>query len=65
MRQAVAEQALERMVIQAAIAEEVQRLGIVVPDDALRQAVFEMPAFRGQGGAFDRASSRRCCATTT
>jgi len=53
-RRAVAQQTLERLVVQAAIADEVNRLGIAVPDAALRQAVFEMPAFRGPGGSFDR-----------
>lgn len=56
IRRSVAEQSLDRMVIQAAIADEIDRLGIVVPDDKLRQAVFEMPIFRGQGGQFDRAT---------
>src|SRR5438445_644720 len=46
IRRAVASQTLERMITQAAIAEEVQRLGIAVPDEAVRQAVFEIPAFR-------------------
>lgn len=54
VRRTVAEQSLDRMIVQAAIAEEVQRLGIVVPDAAVRQAVFAIPAFRGAGGAFDR-----------
>ena len=31
-----------------------QRLGIVVPDQAVRQAVFAMPAFRGPNGQFDQ-----------
>ncbi len=55
IKQAVATQALDRLVVQAAIAEEVARLGIVVPDAALRQTVFEMPAFKGPSGTFDRA----------
>ncbi|GAC1345794.1 MAG: SurA N-terminal domain-containing protein [Acetobacteraceae bacterium] len=56
IRKAVAEQVLDRMVIQAAIAEEVSRLGITVPDEALRQTVFEIPAFRGRSGAFERTA---------
>jgi peptidyl-prolyl cis-trans isomerase D len=55
MRRAIAGQTLDRMIVQAAIAEEVQRLGLAVPDDALRQAVFDVPAFRGRAGTFDRA----------
>ena len=55
IRRAVAGQALDRLIVQNAIAEEVQRLGLAVPDDAVRQAVFDIPAFRGSNGAFDRA----------
>ena len=56
VRRAVAGESLERLIVQAAIADEVQRLGIEVPDAALRQAVFAVPAFRGPGGTFDRAT---------
>ena len=55
IRQAVAGQVLDRLVVQAAIQNEVSRLGLVVPDEALRAAVFDIPAFRGAGGTFDRA----------
>ena len=55
-RRAVADATLERLVVQAAIAGEVQRLGLAVPDDALRQAVFDIPAFRGPSGTFDRTT---------
>lgn len=55
MRRGIAGQTLDRLIVQAAIAEEVQRLGVAVPDEALRRAVFEIPAFRGRSGAFDRA----------
>lgn len=54
IRQAVAGQVLDRLVVQAAIQNEVARLGLVVPDEALRAAVFDIPAFRGASGAFDR-----------
>ena len=54
IRQAVAGQVLDRLVVQAAIQNEVGRLGLVVPDEALRAAVFDIPAFRGASGAFDR-----------
>ena len=56
VRRAVAGESLERLIVQAAIADEVQRLGIEVPDAALRQAVFAVPAFRGPGGTFERAT---------
>ncbi len=55
IRQAVAGQVLDRLVVQAAIQNEVSRLGLVVPDDALRAAVFDIPAFRdATSGTFDR-----------
>jgi peptidyl-prolyl cis-trans isomerase D len=54
IKRGVAAQALERLIVQAAIADEVIRLGIVVPDDALRQTVFDIPAFKGRTGSFDR-----------
>lgn len=56
MRRGIAAQTLERLITQAAISEEVQRLGLVVPDEALRRAVFDMPVFHGRNGTFDRAT---------
>ena len=56
VRAEVAQQALERLIVQAAIAEEAARLGVVAPDDAVRQAMFDTPAFQGRGGGFDRAT---------
>lgn len=56
IKRGVAQQALERLIIQAAIADEVKRLGLVVPDESLRKAVFEIPAFKGRSGAFDRTT---------
>jgi peptidyl-prolyl cis-trans isomerase D len=55
MRQAIAGQALDRLVTQAAISQEVARLGIAAPDAAVRQAVFDIPAFHGLDGKFDRS----------
>ncbi len=54
IKQAVGAQALDRLIVQSAIAAETKRLGIAVPDDALKQAVLDMPAFRGRAGTFDR-----------
>ncbi len=54
IKRAVAEQTLDRLIIQAALADESRRLGVAVPDEAVRQAVFEIPAFRGRTGQFDR-----------
>lgn len=56
IRKAVAEQVLDRLIVQGAIAQEVKRLGITVPDAALKEAVFEIPAFRGAGGTFNKAT---------
>ena len=56
MRKAVAGQALERLVTGAALDDKAQALGLAVPDEALRQAVFDMPAFRGRDGKFDRTT---------
>ncbi len=55
LRQLIAQQVIERLITQAALAEETERLDLVVPDAALRQAVFAMPAFQGRNGAFDHA----------
>ena len=55
LRKQVAQAALDQVIAQAAISEEIRRLRIAVPDTAVRQAVFAMPAFQGPGGTFDRA----------
>jgi peptidyl-prolyl cis-trans isomerase D len=54
MRNSTAKQTLQQMLTQAALDEELQRLHIVAPDPAVRQAVFATPAFRGANGQFDR-----------
>ena len=56
IKRAVAEQTLDRLLFQAALADESRRLGVAVPDEAVRQAVFDVPAFRGRTGQFDRAT---------
>jgi peptidyl-prolyl cis-trans isomerase D len=56
IRRAVAEQALQQLVIQAAFAVEVARLHLSVPDEALRQATFSTRAFQGPSGQFDKAT---------
>src|SRR5579872_692309 len=53
-RQNVANEALQQLIAQAAINQELQRLRIVTPDPAVRQSIFAMPAFRGANGQFDR-----------
>ena len=56
IKRAVAEQVLDRLIVQSAIAEEAKQLGVLVPDAALRDAVFEIPAFKGPGGTFSRTT---------
>lgn len=53
MRRGIAGATLDRMITQAAISAEVERLGLTVPDDAVRAEVFAVPAFRGRTGTFD------------
>lgn len=54
MKKAIADQALETVITQTAVAAEVANLGLIAPDDAVRQAVFEIPTFQGRDGKFDR-----------
>jgi peptidyl-prolyl cis-trans isomerase D len=54
MRNSVEREALQQLITQAAMNQELQRLRVVTPDQAVRQAVFAMPAFRGADGQFDR-----------
>jgi peptidyl-prolyl cis-trans isomerase D len=56
MRRAVAGMALQNMINQAALNQELHRLGVVAPDAAVRRMVFAMPAFHGPTGQFDRAT---------
>lgn len=55
IRRAVGQQVLDRLIVQAALQDAVGRMGLAVPDDALRATVFDIPAFRGPSGSFDRA----------
>ena len=54
MRSGVAREALQQLITQAALNQELQRLHIVTPDQVVRQTVFTMPVFRGPNGMFDR-----------
>jgi len=56
LRRQVADQALQQIIGQVASADELARLRVVVPDTALRQAVFSLPQLRGPSGQFDRAT---------
>ncbi|MDT8872484.1 SurA N-terminal domain-containing protein [Komagataeibacter rhaeticus] len=54
-REQVARQVLQRLVLQAEIAEAADRHGLIVPDSVVRDEIFSIPAFRGTNGQFDRA----------
>lgn len=56
IRRAAARQALDRLISQNALATEVTRLHLEVPEEALRQAIYEMPGFRGPSGKFERSA---------
>ena len=56
IRRSVAEQAVAMLVSQTAIDAEARSLGLATPDESVRQAVFEVPQFRGPNGQFDRAT---------
>ncbi|MDR3523860.1 MAG: SurA N-terminal domain-containing protein [Acetobacteraceae bacterium] len=54
IRRAVAGQALDRLIISTALDAKAAAYHLAVPDEALRQAVFAVPAFKGPNGQFDR-----------
>ncbi len=56
LRQAVASQTIQRLATQAALQAKVRDLGVAVPESALRDAAFQIPAFRDKDGKFDRAT---------
>lgn len=47
-----------QLVRQAALESEAQRIGISVGDETVQQSLFEIAAFRGPGGEFDRETYR-------
>lgn len=54
VRRAVAEQTLSQLIVEHSVTEEARRLGLVVTDEAVREAVFAEAAFHGPGGTFSR-----------
>ena len=54
LRRQVGDETLNRLVSQAALAQELHQLRIVTPDAALRETITAMPAFRDQSGRFNR-----------
>jgi peptidyl-prolyl cis-trans isomerase D len=53
MRRFAADEALQQLIVQAAVSTEASNLNLSVPDDALRQVIFQDPAFQGLNGQFD------------
>ena len=54
IRRQIAQRALDEMILRSAVDQQVRRMRILVPDDALRASVFAIPAFHGANGTFDR-----------
>lgn len=55
MRRGIAQATLAQLVDDAAVVAQGRHLGLSVPDEAIRQAVFGIPQFKGPDGKFDRA----------
>jgi len=55
IRRSVAAQALDRLIGQALLDQAARDLRIAVADQAVVQAVYQVPAFQGSNGQFDRA----------
>ncbi len=54
VRQAIAEQSVDALVMDRVLGLEGRRLHTVVPDQAVRDFVFALPGFRGGDGSFSR-----------
>lgn len=54
IRRAVADQALESLVLDRVLRQEQTRMRIVVPDDVVRDYIFQIPGFAGVDGRFSR-----------
>ncbi len=54
IRRSVAGQTVESLITAAALDNKVAEWRLSAPDAAVRQAVFDIPAFKGRTGAFDR-----------
>lgn len=55
IRRAVAQQAIEQLVLDRVLRGEARDLGITVPDEAVRDFIFSIQGFRGMSGQFERA----------
>ncbi|RBM05439.1 peptidylprolyl isomerase [Novacetimonas cocois] len=53
-REQIAQQVLQRLVLQAEVALAARNHGLLVPDSAVRAEIFAIPAFQDKNGKFDR-----------
>lgn len=57
VRRALAEQAVDQLVLDRVLRAETARLGVAVPDAVVREFIFSLPGFAGPaGGGFSRAT---------
>ena len=54
IRAALAQQAVDALVTDRVLAREITRMGVVVPDAAVRDYIFSIPGFQGADGRFSR-----------
>ncbi len=54
IRAALAQQAVDALVTDRVLAREISRMGVVVPDAAVRDYIFGIPGFQGADGRFSR-----------
>ena len=54
IRRAVATGALENLIGERAMLAEAQRMGVVAPEEAVRETIFAIPGLRGADGRFSR-----------
>ncbi len=55
IRRAIAEQALDSLVMDRVLRAETERMHIAVPDEAVREFIFSIPGFQGPDNNFSRA----------
>jgi peptidyl-prolyl cis-trans isomerase D len=63
LKQRVALQSVEKLVTQQALADQVAKLGLAVPDGVVRDAVFAMQEFQGPDGKFSRPQMMQLLST--
>ena len=50
----IVDSVLNQLIDRSLLSQEIHRLGLDVPDEVIRNAIYENPAFRGPDGKFDR-----------